>query len=85
EEREHDVKLTKPFYMSQFQLTQEQYEMVMKSNPVKDHNDYDPRHAYLPDHLCAVGPTHPVTFVSWVDAQEFAERMTLKDRYHYRL
>ncbi|MFX4377489.1 SUMF1/EgtB/PvdO family nonheme iron enzyme, partial [Acinetobacter baumannii] len=46
---------------------------------------YDPRHAYLPDHLCAVGPTHPVTFVSWVDAQEFAERMTLKDRYHYRL
>src|SRR5262245_45002602 len=32
-EPEHDVEITKPFYMGAFEVTQEEYEKVAKENP----------------------------------------------------
>ena len=62
DESQHEVTISKAFYMGKFPVTQEQYEAVMNTNPsyfVKEKG----------------GPKNPVEQVSWSDAVEFCEKM----------
>jgi formylglycine-generating enzyme required for sulfatase activity len=63
EERpEHTVTLTQGFYMGKHEVTQEQYQAVMGTNPS---NGY------------GVGNNFPVYYVSWYDAIVFCNRLSI--------
>ncbi|MEW6125430.1 MAG: bifunctional serine/threonine-protein kinase/formylglycine-generating enzyme family protein [Acidobacteriota bacterium] len=66
----HPVKITKPFEMGKYQVTQELWQAVMGNNP-----SYFKGEANL-----------PVESVSWEDVQVFIEKLNAKnDGYVYRL
>ena len=66
---QHSVTLTKAFYMQTTEVTQEQWEAVMGSNPSHFFN-------------C---PTCPVENVSWYDAQSYITKMNLRGEGIYSL
>ena len=68
-ETQHEVTLTKPFYMGKFEVTQEQWEAVMGNNPSSR----------------TKGAKLPVTDVSWEECQEFIEKLNDKTKGGYRL
>ena len=70
---QHRVRITKPYWLGVTQVTQEEYQRVMGSNPSKFQGD----------------PKRPVEQVSWDDAVEFCRRLSelpgekaAKRRYH---
>jgi formylglycine-generating enzyme required for sulfatase activity/tRNA A-37 threonylcarbamoyl transferase component Bud32/mono/diheme cytochrome c family protein len=72
DEKLHEVHITRPFYMGVYEVTQEEYEKVMKSNPSffsaegkgsRQVEDLDTRR-------------FPVERVSWEDAQEFCRKLS---------
>ena len=66
---QHEVTLTKPFYMGKYEVTQEQWESVMGNNPSSR----------------TKGAKLPVTNVSWNDCQEFIKKVNAKTDGGYRL
>ena len=66
---QHQVRLTRPFYMQTTEVTQAQWETVMGSNP-----------SYFSG--C---PTCPVGGVSWDDVQEFIAKMNTRGEGTYSL
>ena len=62
-ELQHEVTLTKPYYMGKYEVTQEQWEAVMGDNP-----SGITKRAKL-----------PVTNVSWDDCQEFIKKVNAKN------
>lgn len=64
------VTLTKGFWLGRTEVTQSQYEAVMKTNPSTFKN---------------VGPDAPVERVSWIDAMKFCEVLTQREREAGRL
>ena len=68
-ETQHEVTLTKPFYMGKYEVTQEQWESVMGSNPSSR----------------TKGAKLPVTDVSWNDCQDFIKKLNAKTDGGYRL
>jgi formylglycine-generating enzyme required for sulfatase activity len=75
---QHEVTLTRPFYLGVFAVTQQQYEYVMGRNP-----------SYFTRDLGG-GPGHPVERVSWFEAREFCRRLSALPEEkrlgrHYRL
>jgi len=67
----HQVTLTQGFYMGIYQVTQEQYQAVMGSNPSRFQG---------PGNLPALGEEQsrrPVERVSWYDAIEFCNRLSM--------
>jgi eukaryotic-like serine/threonine-protein kinase len=68
-ETQHEVTLTKPFYMGKYEVTQEQWEAVMGNNPSSRNK----------------GAKLPVTDVSWEDCQEFIKKLNAKTNGGYRL
>jgi formylglycine-generating enzyme required for sulfatase activity/serine/threonine protein kinase len=67
DESQHDVEITRAFFLGAFEVTQGQYEAVMKKNP---------------SHFTAAnggGPDHPVDNVSWEDADAFCKALTELD------
>lgn len=76
DEEQHEVEITKPFYLAKYPVTQEQYLAITGQNPswfckdgrgaekVKDLNT----------------KTFPVEQVSWTDAQTFCEKLREKDK-----
>jgi formylglycine-generating enzyme required for sulfatase activity len=64
EEPVHTVRLTKPFYLGKYEVTQPQWQAVMGYNPNYDRGD----------------PNLPVTVVSWEDVQEFIRRLNARER-----
>jgi len=67
--KDHEVTLTQPFYMAKYEVTQEQWESVMGSNPSTK----------------TKGPKLPVTDVSWADCQDFIKKLNDKTKGGYRL
>jgi formylglycine-generating enzyme required for sulfatase activity len=60
----HTVRLTKPFYLGTYEVTQAQWEAVMGNNPSHFKGD----------------SALPVESVSWQDAQEFIRRLNARER-----
>lgn len=69
DETQHEVTLTKPFYMGKFEVTQEQWETVMGNNPSSK----------------TKGAKLPVTDVSWNDSKEFIKKLNASTKGNYRL
>jgi formylglycine-generating enzyme required for sulfatase activity len=75
-EKQHDVEITKPFYLGTYPVTQEQYQALMKDNPS----------AFQEGKRDAANVTgldtrqFPVEGVSWNDAQAFCRKMREADR-----
>ncbi|MDM8538848.1 SUMF1/EgtB/PvdO family nonheme iron enzyme [Desulfobacterales bacterium HSG17] len=69
-ERPHQVILTKAFYMQTTEVTQEQWEAVMGTNP---------------SYFSSCGGKCPVESVSWNDVQDFIVKMNLRGEGTYRL
>ena len=67
--KQHEVTLTKPFYMGKYEVTQEQWESVMGNNPSSR----------------TKGAKLPVTDVSWEDCQEFIKKLNASTKGGYRL
>lgn len=59
----HLVRITKPFYLGKYQVTQGQWQAVMGDNPSHFKGD----------------PNRPVERVSWEDTQEFLRRLSKKE------
>jgi len=68
-EKQHEVTLTKQFYIGKYEVTQEQWEAVMENNPSSR----------------TKGAKLPVTEVSWEDCQEFIKKLNAKTSGVYRL
>jgi formylglycine-generating enzyme required for sulfatase activity len=60
----HTVRITKPFYLGKYEVTQGQWEDVMGSNPSRFKN---------------CGRNCPVKSVSWNDAQEFIKKLNQRE------
>jgi formylglycine-generating enzyme required for sulfatase activity len=71
DETQHEVTLTRGFYIQTTEVTQEQWERVMDNNP-----------AIFKD----CGENCPVEYVSWHDVQRFIEKLNTKESTkRYRL
>jgi formylglycine-generating enzyme required for sulfatase activity len=61
---QHAVEITRPFYLGMFEVTQEEYEKVIGSNPSLFKGD----------------ARRPVELVSWSDAVSFCNRLSQRER-----
>jgi len=59
----HTVRLTQPFYLGKYEVTQGQWQAVMGNNPSGFKGD----------------PNRPVENVSWDDVQEFIRRLNSRE------
>lgn len=63
------VKIEKPFYLGKYEVTQEQWEYIMKSNPSLNKGEPDKRQEWI---------KRPVDRVNWDEVQAFLKAMNLK-------
>lgn len=66
---QHPVKITRPYYMGVYEVTQAEYLAVMGENP--SHNKQSLQ--------------HPVENCTWYEANEFCRRLTRKSEWRFRL
>jgi formylglycine-generating enzyme required for sulfatase activity len=64
DERQHEIVITKPFYMGVYEVTQREYERVMGKNPSVFHQKN------------GGGPEYPVDQVLWGEAVEFCKKLS---------
>ncbi|MCE9551851.1 MAG: SUMF1/EgtB/PvdO family nonheme iron enzyme [Planctomycetes bacterium] len=80
-EHQHSVRITRPFYMGVYEVTQAEYERIMGNNP---------------SYFCKMGEGErsvvgldtrqfPVDFVTWYDAELFCSRLSYLEKKLYRL
>jgi len=69
-EESRKVRITKPFYMGKYEVTQAQWKAVMGTTL---HQQRDK--ATIPWNLKGEGPEHPMYNVSWEEAVEFCKRL----------
>jgi len=70
---QHQVTLTKPFYMGRTEVTQGQWKKVMGTEPWKGEGDVQE------------GDDYPAVYVSWDDAVEFCKKLSAMEGKVYRL
>ena len=70
---QHSVRITKPFYLSVCEVTQQQYESVMAAAPWKGQP------------LVEEGLDYAATYISWNDAVEFCSKLSARENVDYRL
>jgi len=69
DETQHEVMISKAYWLGQTEVTQAQWQAVMGSDPSRFTGN----------------PSHPVEGVSWNDAQEFCRRLSQKTGMTFRL
>ncbi|WP_020468670.1 bifunctional serine/threonine-protein kinase/formylglycine-generating enzyme family protein [Zavarzinella formosa] len=80
ESPEHEVEITKPFYLGATEVTVGQFRQFIEANP-----------KYMPDDDRWNDPgfkqtnEHPVVWISWRDASEFCNWLSKKEGRKYRL
>jgi len=70
EKPQHRVRITKPFYLGKFPVTQEQWEAVSGNSPSFIKGPTNPSHFQ--------GPKRPVERVNWDDCQVFLSKLNEK-------
>ena len=81
EQPQHSVRITQPFYMGVYEVTQGEYESVMGTNPSR----FSKTRSGKSDVSGMDTSKFPVEAVSWDDAQEFCRKLSAKDGVTYRL
>ena len=78
---QHSVRITQPFYMGVYEVTQGEYQSVMGSNPSSF-----PKNGKLKRKVSGMEADKlPVETVSWDNAQEFCRKLSFRDGQTYRL
>ena len=78
---QHTVRITQPFYMGVYEVTQAEYESVMGTNP-----SWFSKTGSGKSGVSGMDTSKfPVETVSWDDAQEFCRKLSAKDGVTYRL
>jgi len=81
EHPQHTVRITKPFYLGVYEVTQTEYEKVMGKNP-----SCFSKGGRAADRVSGKDTSrHPVEYVSWEDAVEFCKKLSAKEGKTYRL
>jgi formylglycine-generating enzyme required for sulfatase activity len=80
DETQHLVKITKPFYLSAYEVTQQQYETVMGKTP-----SYFSALGKGKDRVSGDTSQLPVEQVSWNDAVAFCGKLSDEEGVEYRL
>ena len=78
---QHQVKITKPFYLGVYEVTQSQYERVMESRPWQGSNLEEAQGRI---HV-REDPDYPATCLSHDEAVEFCRRLSTLEGVEYRL
>ncbi|MCH8047698.1 MAG: SUMF1/EgtB/PvdO family nonheme iron enzyme [Planctomycetes bacterium] len=73
DEKQHRVKITKPFYLGVHEVTQGEFEKVMGTSPWKGKE------------RVKEGSDYPASYISWDDAVEFCKKLSAKEGRTYRL
>jgi len=73
DEHQHQVTITKPFYMQTTEVTQGQWNAVMGSEPWKGEDHVDE------------GPNYAASYLSWDDAVAYCKKLSEKEGKTYRL
>jgi serine/threonine-protein kinase len=71
QEDQHEVEISKPFYLAKYPVTQQQYQALMKSNP----SVYQAGRGVADKVKGEDTKQFPVESVSWSDAQAFCQQM----------
>jgi formylglycine-generating enzyme required for sulfatase activity len=77
ESPQHRVAIGQPFFMGQTPITQAQWQRVAKLPQINHELSLDPARFK--------GDSLPVENVSWLDAQEFCDRLSIHTQRRYRL
>jgi formylglycine-generating enzyme required for sulfatase activity len=81
QEIQHEVSITKGFYMGAYPVTQEEYEKVMGKNP-----SFFSAAGRGKDKVAGLDTRHfSVEWVSWDDATEFCKKLSQQEGKSYRL
>jgi eukaryotic-like serine/threonine-protein kinase len=81
EKPQHRVRITKPFYLGIYPVTQAEYQQVMGTNP----SYFQGSKGILGLFAKPAEPQRPVEQVSWPDAVEFCRRLSAQEGTTYRL
>lgn len=73
----HRVKITKPFYLGTHEVTQFEYKQVMQAKP----SGFSINGGSRDKVAKVITDRYPVENVSWFDAVEFCNRLSLKDGF----
>ena len=73
DETQHLVKITKPFYLSVYEVTQQQYKKVMGTR------------AWQSRSVVQEGSEYAASFIHWSNAVEFCNKLSEKEGVEYRL
>lgn len=76
DESQKEVKIKSGFYLGKYEVTQAQYEIVMKGNL----SNVDPTPSHFPNR-----PSCPVENVSWEDIQIFLNRLNHRQKHNSQL
>lgn len=80
-EQQHHVRITRPFYLGLYAVTQAEYERVTKKNPSVFSATGSAKEQVAGKNTSRF----PVECVSWADAQEFCRRLSQLEGKTYRL
>jgi formylglycine-generating enzyme required for sulfatase activity len=81
----HGVVISKDFEMQTTPVTQAQYFLVMRTNPVFHVSKSQCPEEFIEIDSIAVCPNDPVTKVSWTEVQEFIKKLNSNSTKLYRL
>src|SRR5205814_118035 len=77
EQPQHSVRISQPFYMGVYEVTQGEYEKVMGTNP-SSFSTGGSHSSQVSGHNTG---KFPVESVSWYDAIEFCNKLSAKDGF----
>src|SRR2546423_4315563 len=81
DETQHEVAITKPFYLGAYEVTQGQYQKIMRQSP-----SFFAKTGGGRDRVKELDTSnYPVERVSWLDAMEFCKMLSAKEGKTYRL
>ncbi len=73
ERPQHKVRITRPFYLSETEVTQDQYASLMDTQPWSGKSFVKEGHGYA------------ASYISWDDAVKFCQKLSRKESKTYRL
>lgn len=73
EKPRHRVKISKPFYLGKYEVTQGEWKAVMKTEPWKGKKHVKE------------GDDYPATYIGWKETVEFCQKLSQKEGKTYRL